>query len=435
MVFAGIFIINFLWAQSPAPSPSSMAQSSPMNLHQTLQWAEEHSPEFLKLQHQLKIAELEAETARKFWIPRLDLSTTHGILDRDPRVAYEPWNSSFDLTLSENLYDDGQALTKKKLTQKQLDLALQNRKNEREKLTLDLAIQFLKYSLSIKNQDIQETQLALIRRQFNSASRDYHQGVKTQRDFLRFKTQLNRSEIDVLSAKNTVLKSKKELIRIIGGEEANHNLEFLPIPLNEMTSPWHNGPLQIENHPRYISYLLSLEVDELQNNLAKKVLTPSLTLSAGSSYTSANYLGTGPRFQDNDSLSWNVLLTLKYNLFDGGERNRNYQLVLEKSSMNRNELRGQMLALKSELDQWALDLEQIRSNQKLATDLFNLEKKNRELMETDYRNGKVSFLDLTTSMRDFLDAQFKLYSAVYDSEVLRMTYLFHKGSLHESLRP
>lgn len=425
MLLAGMILFNFLWAQDSNPSK--------MDLHQTLRWAEEHSPDFQKLQHNLKIAELEAESARKFWLPRVDLSTTHGVLDRDPRFAYEPWNSSFDLTLSENIYDDGQAIEKKKLNQKKLELAILNKKNEKEKLTLDLAVQFLRYSLAIKNQELQEAQLTLIRRQFNTASSDYHQGVKTQRDFLRFKTQLNRGEIDLLGAKNSVLKSRQDLIRLSGGDDSKSSLAFSPLPLSEMNQTPPTGLLQLETHPRYIAYLVSQEIEDLQTQIAKKSLTPSLTLSAGSTYSSANYLGTHQRFEDNDSLSWNVLLTLKYNLFDGGERDRNYQMTLETSAVNRSDLRAQILSLKSDLEQWSLDLEQSKANQKLANELFILEKKNRELIETDYRNGKVSFLDLTTSMRDYLDAQFKYSSAIYESEVLRMTYLSHIGKLNESL--
>lgn len=425
-LFFTFLFVHSLWAHA-------FTTTHRLNLKETLQWAEDHSPDFQKLRHSLKVAELEAENGRKFWMPQLDLSTTHGVLDRDPRAGYEPWNSSFDITLSENLYDDGQSFTKKKITQKQLELAQAGQKIEREKLTLALATQFLQYSLAIKSLEVQEAQLALIRKQFGSTSRDYHQGMKTQRDYLRFKTQLSRSEIDVLTTRNNVLKEKKSLIRLIGGDSSDIELDFIPLPLMESQGNWNSEKMVLEKHPRYFAYLLALDIEDLQTSLSKKVLTPSLTLSAGSSYGSANYLNTGQRFQDNDSLSWNILLTLKYNLFDGGIRNRSYQVVAERSEITKKDLRGQMLSLKSELEQWALNYEQIQSNQRLATELFELEKKNRSLMEADYRNGKVAFLDFITSLRDYLDAQFKFYSSVYDSEISRMTYLSYKGTLHEAL--
>lgn len=413
-----------------------IANTQSFDLKRTVSFAIENSPSFDSLRKQLDISILEEDTAKARVLPSLDLSATHGILDSTPRQTISKWNSGFDLSLTESLYDNGIALTKSKIASLNKRQAEYNYENQKNKLSLEVVSQFLTYSFNVKLLEIQEKQYKLISKQYGIISKDYYQGIKTKRDFLRFKTQISRGEIDLLNAKSAVEKSKQDLQRVMGiNLKSDMQINFIPIAFNddrlEITNS--DSDLNIEDHFQYRAAQLQKDVNKLNADLIGRKNLPEWFVSTGASYTSSNYLGTGQSFSDNAVTSWNALLTVKYNFFDWGIRSRDKEVALQKSLIQANDLDLSLLALKASLKQLQISLRQAQKTFTLSKELLSLEKSNIYFIEREYRNGKAQYLDLITGLSSLSDAEIKFYSAISDLQITRYTLLYHQGKLYEEI--
>lgn len=429
-----LFIIVVASMSVSAIAESSPTESERFDLKKAIVFAIENSPTFDSIKRQLNISQLDEKSAEAKLLPSLDLTATHGILDASPRATTSPWNSEFNLGITESLYDNGVTRTNSKiatLNKKQAELNFEDQKN---KVSLDIVSQFLTYSLNIKLLEIQEKQFKLISRQYETISRDYYQGIKTKKDFLRFKTQVSRGEINLVAAKATVEKSKQELQRLIGiNLNSNSEIEFVPISLETVKNEIPDSTLNIENHLQYRAAQIQKEANQLSADLISRKNLPEWFLSTGVNYTSSNYIGTGQSFSDNARTGWSALLTVKYNFFDWGTRSRDKAVALHKNIIQNNELDSNSLLLKSSLKQLLINVRQIQKNFGLAKELLALEKDNIDFIEREYRNGKVQYLDLIAGLNNISDAEIKYYSAVSDLQTTKYTLLYHQGKLYEEL--
>jgi outer membrane protein TolC len=407
--------------------------SQVFDLKKSIQFAIEHSPAFDTLKRQVSIAEFEKKSASARFLPSLDLSATHGLQDSSPRTS-GPWGSELRLDLVENFYDNGVTQTNYEIAvfkRKQAELIFQEKSN---RISLDIVTQFLIYSLNVKLLEIQDKQVKLVNKQYNLISKDYYQGIKTKNDFLRFKTQVSRYEIDLVNSKNAVEKSKQELQRLIGVELLTQsNIDFVPFALGTIEEFFPESSLRIEDHLQYKVAEVQKEINKLDYDLVRKKNLPEWFVSSGVSYGSSQYLGKGQSFTQNDQLSWNALLTVKYNFFDWGVRSNDRQIAAEKNIVLDNGLKSDLLILKSDLNQFIINISQVKRNYGLAKELLSLEKNNIDFVEVEYRNGKIQYLDLITGLNNLTDAQIRFYSAASDLQSLKFTSLYHQGKLYEEL--
>ncbi|MBL7671656.1 MAG: TolC family protein [Bdellovibrionaceae bacterium] len=404
------------------------------DLKKAIAFAVENSPTFDSMKRQLKISQLDEESAEAKLLPSLDLTATHGILDSSPRKTTSPWNSEFNLGITESLYDNGVTRINSqiaKLNRKQAELNFEDQKN---KVSLDIVSQYLIYSLNIKLLEIQEKQFKLISRQYERISRDYHQGIKTKKDFLRFKTQVSRGEINLVTAQGTVEKSKQELQRLMSlPQKLNAEVDFVPISLEAVKNEVPDTTLEIENHLQSRAAQIQKEANQLSRDLISRKTLPEWYLSTGLDYTSSNYAGTGQSFFDNARTGWSALVTVKYNFFDWGTRARDKEVAFHKSVVQNNDLDSNLLLLQSSMKQVLINVKQVQRNFGLAKELLALERDNIDYIEREYRNGKVQYLDLISGLNSVSDAEIQFYSAVSDLQTTRYTLLYHQGKLYEEL--
>lgn len=404
------------------------------DLKKAIIYASTHSPEFDTLKRQQNISELEQRSAKARMLPSLDLSAIHGIQDTSPRTKTGPWGSQFNLGLTESLYDNGITRTNIQIATLVNNQANINYKDQKNNLNLAIVTQFLIHSLNVKLFEIQEKQFKFVNIQFGLISKDYHQGIKTKNDFLRFKTQVNRSEIDLINAKNTIEKSKQELQRLIGIDfQSSQIVDFSPLSLESVNFEINYNSINLENHLQLQSAQIQKEINQLNFELVARKNLPEVTISSGVNYGSSNYLRTGQSVSDNAQVGWNALLTVKYNFFDWGIRERDKAVALQKKLIQNNELDTKLLLLKSTINQLKINILKIQKNYQLSKELLSMEKNNIDFIEREYRNGKIQYLDLVTGLNNYSDAQIKFYTAASDLEIARYTMLFHQGKLDEEL--
>lgn len=409
-----------------------------LDLKQTVRYAIDHSPEFDSIKKRLEIADLEEKTAFYRYFPSLDLSAVHGLDESDPRPvvvnAGYPWTSRATLSLTQNLYDNGETNAKHKiaeLTKEQATLSFNEQKN---KLSLDVISLFLAYSLNAKLVEIQEKQFSMMTRQYQSVSKDYYQGFKTKRDFLRFKTQVNRIEIGLSTAKSNLEKSRLALLKQLGESDENSaQFRFTAVDLESYKDIQTISGIDIKKHYLYRFANLQKEINDLNYGLIHQKKWPEIYLTASASYGSSQYIQSHQSFSDNDVVSWNALLTLKYNFFDGGIRSRDADVAYLKRQILNNDLQVSLFSIQTVIKELQMSTQQTVRNYNLANDLLKLEKDNLGFMQSEYRSGKVQYLDLIAGYDNLADAEIKFFTASSELEIVKYTALYHQGKLYEEI--
>ena len=403
------------------------------DIKKAVTYAIEHSHSFDTIKRQLSVSEFEKKLAKSKLFPSLDFTATHGIQDSSPRST-GPWGSELTLGLTETLYNNGQYQTNYQIAILNLRQSEYKFNELENKVCLDISLQYLVYSLNVKLQEIQEGQYKLVSKQFDLISKAYYQGINTQNDYLRIKAQIRRSEIDLLNSKNTVIKSKQELERLIGIDlKSEEIINFIPLPIESIKTEITESTIRIEDHLQYKEVQLQKEINQLNSDLIARKNLPEIYVSTGLSYGNSNYLGSDKSFSDNSQVSWNALLTIKYNLFDWGARGSEKGIAEQKNIIQRNDLESGLLELKSSLSQLDINVKQVQANYHLSKELLSLEKTNLNYIDRQYRNGNIQYLDLINGLNNLSDAQTKFYSATYDLQSSRYNLLYHRGKLYEEL--
>jgi outer membrane protein TolC len=70
---------------------------------------------------------------------------------------------------------------------------------------------------------------------------------------------------------------------------------------------------------------------------------------------------------------------------------------------------------------------------KLNRELLGLEETSYKYVEADYRDGKIAYLDLVTSLNDLLDARIRSCSSIYSLAQDLAQYRYYEGNLYDTL--
>lgn len=427
-MFCRLLSLTFLFLCTPG-------FAAPLSLRDVALYSLRHSPALNSAQRQTLIAEMESKNSTAAFLPTLDFTSTHGLQRTYPRTSStEPWVSSFSFTLAETLYDNGESITRYKIANIQEEISRQQLARERDKLLLDVASAYFQHSLAKKNLEIQREQHDVLKRQVQLVKSSYEQGVKTRKDFLRFQTQLNRSDIDLLNSQNNVIRTELALKRILGVPlESAENFEFAldeSRPEESKRTEW-----SIANHRDTQIARMQRQVSDLNTQIVYRKLWPELGLAASATYGSSDYLGPARApIYANDKTSWSAYFTIKYNLFDFGVRRRNAEIAAERAAVEANESDAQILALREELDKLGLQLSQLRDSFRLSDELLRLERNNLALITSEYRQGKVQYLDYINSLQNFANAKSTYYSSLFDLRKALLAQQYHLGTLYDAIQ-
>lgn len=426
--FAPICFLG-LWFTQPVGA-------TPMTLKDTLRYALDHSPTLDTAKQQELAGELEMKNARAALLPSLDATTTNGLLHTSPLSGTDPWGSSLNVTLTENLYDNGVTLTAYRVAQVNRQIAVLGQLQARWKLCLTVVQQFYKYSLAAKLSAVKDQQLGLYQKQFRFVQDQYKQGMKPRKDFLRFKSQAQRSEIDTRQARIDVERALVDVRNTIGVPPTEAQVDGLAF---EMFEP-EISPTDVPQVPPPVANVIDYRVADLTRSLApydvqlaKRNYYPRISLGVGANYGNNNYIHSGVPFSTTQSNGWNVLLTLSYNFWDWGILSRKVEIAERNRDIAENTFRQAALDARSEVNQLMLDLAQIKENYKLVRDLLSSEEESFESTKRDYREGKIQPYDFILSLNDLLDARVRFFTSQYGLAEAQARYQYYYGNLYEKL--
>lgn len=423
-------------APTPAATPVPPAPAETLTFKQAIERAVEKSPSLRVTRLELEAKELEFKNAFSVFLPQLDLSTSAGLRETNPATASTNRVSTLQLDLQETLYDNGISLTRYESARIARDIAKISYENERDRLALSVGQEFLSYSQSKVLVDVQTQQLDIINKQYTTVSSQYRQGIRTRRDYLRFRSEQRRAEIDVQQAQNVAQRSRVELNRLLGVEirEDEPSLNFAPLEIqyNVVENLPTRAP-NINDHFQYRIAKLQREIVKNDVRLVTRQLWPQLNLTAGATYTTGDYLGTATAINNNEFTSWYALGTLNFNIWDWGIRRRNISIAKARANQQNSQLDASLNTFSAENSRLMLDLNERAKSYSLARELLDLENSSYGLLSRDYRDGKVAYVELIVALRDLLNAKRQLYSAYFGLREQLLRYNYHEGRLFESV--
>lgn len=406
-----------------------------LSLEEAVRFAVAHSPKLNTFQRQANITEFTRKNVMAAFLPSLDLSTTHGIKRDHPLTIANPWQSEFNLDLTENLYDNGQNITQYRLARLGETQATEQFLLERDRLSRDVTAQYLRFSLAARTLEMQQLQFDLIRKQFDLVARGYRQGWKTQQDFLRFKAQLSRTELDIETARLSAVQEEMKLKTLIAVPlEEDASFQFQPVGDVSAIPNIPSETPSLKTHREYRIAERLREIASLETTLVRRKIWPEIYLKSGAGYRSSNYINSGATFSQNDKVDWNAMLELRFNLWDWGTRSRNTSIALERELIQENEASIRVLDLREELVRLMLELKVKQKDFELSRDLLQLERKNLSSLTLDYRQGKTGYLDYISAVQSVGTAQIRYFSSLYDLRQALYNYLYHQGTLYEAIQ-
>jgi outer membrane protein TolC len=412
-----------------------------------IQYALEHSPSFDIAKRTQAIRELEYKSAVAKFLPSLDFSTTNGLQNNisiasgngtDTLLASNPaspWYSTLSLGLSENLYDNGVSVTQLGVANLNRELAQLGWQKARDGLVLDVASEFYRYSLASVLLEVKTRQQALLEKQFKMLTGQYQQGFKTRSDYLRLKTQVQRAEIDQLAAQGSVKRSEANLLKLLGSEEGD-SPSFEPLKATQDAVGgvvFATAQPAIENVYDFRIKKTQEEINDSAVSLVRRNFWPQVSVSSGISYVNQNYVNSDTAFSAGHQLSWNALLSIQYNIWDWGTRRRDVEIAGFKRDIQGDTLSQGLLDIRAQIAGLMADTARISSGYKLTRELLSAEEESNHDVETRYREGKATYLDLVTELNNLLDARVQFFTSYFDALTVTARYQYFEGKLYESL--
>jgi len=415
------------------PKRASLGDRS---LPRLVQIAESSSPVIDKARQLLAIAQMERSNAEAIFYPALSFDATHGVQDASPRTKSSPWASQLNLTLKETLYDNGASITKYSLASRKLERAKLEYDYTRDEQLLKMTQAYLDWSSAQEQREIDENKRDLLRRQYNVMESQYKQGLKTKRDFLRIETEVRRHEIAILQRNSEVDLTFQRLATLAGiGREDLQSEEIEKEDPKPYVSLDSNPPeLKSAQHRRTKILELKRQEAELDSRLLERERWPQVFLTGEVGYHNQDYVDTDRSWSDTGNWGWQGLLTLKYTIWDFGIQKRNLQIARVKVKNVENENRQILLDVGNELRDVYLRLKEFAENVKMSRELLVLEQQSYSILESEYRNGRASYLDLITNLNSLIDARSKFNTSYFGLRKQQMVYAFHKGDLYATIK-
>jgi len=419
----------------------------PLSLRHAIEVAIARSPQLESARRQAEARVFERRSAFAKLLPTLDLAATHGLQNNVPIASNNaylasnpsaPWYSSLSLALSETLYDNGVSLTDWGNAERQEAISAIQREKAIAELKLKVGQEFVRYSAAKHVADFKRKQLELMQAQYTKIEAQFRQGFRLPADFLRIKAQVQRAEIDVINADTVAANLRVDLLKVLGVDEAGQSeIQFRAMDLvsnSDRLGKWR--PLDsvltsVQEHYDFRVGRLQEEVAKTQVTLAERRYYPRIQVTGGLTYSNFGYVGSSQAFSASNQMTWNALVTVSHNFWDWGIRKNDIAVAQATQDASISAIRATRQDLVAQSLQLQQDRRRLLENHRLAEALVGMEEASTRDIEHAYREGRATYLDLSSGYSNVLDARVGLVqvrSAVLQSE-LKSLYL--EGKLHE----
>lgn len=397
----------------------------------------ENSPSIKSALNEWQTSTYQRENNFAGFFPTLDLTTTLGQKQEDPRFTGTT-NDYGNITLgvTEVLYDNGATWTKYDIAKRTEERLRLDYEHVRDQTLLQVTKSYLDWSQSLQAQDLDGAKRKILRRQFDFVESQYRQGIKSRRDVLRLESELRRVQLDQLHRDTEIKINRAKLIALLGITEEAFDAElFRGEDVGALDEPAENTdtPIKLSDHRRLKILRLKEAEAGLNIRLAQRDFWPRLELRADANYTNDQFLQPGRRFDTNYAAYWQALAVVSWTIFDFGVRSRNIQIERIKTDTVKQKNRQEEYDLEVQLQQVWRTLVELKEALTMTHELMTLERQNYNALENDYRNGRAGYLDLIGGINFYIDARTRFMNSYYDLRRQKLTYDFHGGDLFARL--
>jgi outer membrane protein TolC len=421
-------------------------RATTLSLTDAVRYAVRHSP-LVNSQDRLKeIEALKLSSLRAKFLPSADISATLGLGNYYPlgdsfsapvntgfSSPSNPYLSQANLSITENLYDNGATINRYKAGEITNEVAQLSIEKSKEDLSLAVVAEFHNYSLARQISALKQTQVEVLRKQFQSIEEQYKNGLRVRQDYLRFKTKMQRAEIEqnnsVREGERSALRLKS-LLGITDSETPNFTFEILEPAVIELASVSTAPP--VENNYEYKMAQKLISVSDLDINLAQRKFWPQFNINGGVNYQNGGFMGDSTSITSTSGFGWNVLLTANFNIWDWGQRRNDIQIEKVNRSVRENDLRKIRLSLDSQVKTLMIDIAEASDNFRLTQELMKLDQESYQVLKDKFEEGKAIYLDLITGLGDVFDSKTRFYSSYFSLATHVAKYKYFNGKLYDS---
>ncbi len=345
---------------------TTLVNAQTLSLNEAIRYALAHSVSYDTAKRNVEIRELEHKNTRARFLPSLDLSTSHGIEKKSPQSSTDPWASTLSLILTENLYDNGESITRYQIAQINFEIASIHQQKTRDELCLEIAKKFYQLSQANAAFQVRANQLATLQKQLDIVERQFKQGMRQKKDTLRLQSEVQRAEIAHSESRNTIERSKIDLGQLLSASDPS--LDYQPLELHQLvlTAPSRN--IALDKNYDFKAEHARKKILDLEVSLENRKYWPQIKLLTSASYQNNGYLGSPSSFSSNEQYGWALQLNLTMNFFDWGILKRNVAIAETRRIVGENQIKSDLKAVEVQAANLMLDLNQLVKSHKLTNE-------------------------------------------------------------------
>ena len=354
------------------------------------QLMEEQEPELQSLQLERQKLELERKMAFSSFLPTLRFESNQGLKEnfhpkdsRRSKAGQSIWHSDLQITLKENLYQNGENLHQYRLAQKNLELEEIKFHSKRENLLKELLLTYYQWLEVHYLVRIRSDSTALLERQYKQMASLYRQGLKSRSDYLRFKGQMQSTKLQQYQEDRKQKEITLSLLKQLGQNKIPNKLkqyiEQLDLNQNFPVQDQVKEDLQLAHiSPKEKILELEREKQLLSYEFNNRQRWPEINLSAGLTYQAFEYLSTTRPFLQRDGLTGQVLLTLSWDIWDFGKK----RMRAEISALNQRQTTLELMKTKKD------KVHALKSNQLLCDESIKNHRIFQKLRDIEHESYK-----------------------------------------------
>jgi outer membrane protein TolC len=386
-----------------------------------------------------------AESVRLKKFPKLRFESAHGPAGVIPKTASDigspqdvDFASSFSIGSSWVLFDRGEQAHEEKTADNQAEIAQLRSMLAVQDLSRQVAKQYFQLQSAMAMGALNDRVEAILKTQFTMAERQFRQGLKPQKDFQKISAELKRSQVEKESRARQLANQQMQLARLAGVDPARFQARAqfaprLPGSSREIFDARSMVGDIAETWTRIDQLTLESARESAERTQSKRFV-PEIQFSVNGQYGASQYIGTSQSITDRDQFRWSALMSVNMDLWDWGVLRSRSQAEWSKFSALQSTIEDEKTDRALQYELVKANLQDQLSQFDLLTELNAMEERSFRNLEIDYRQGKVSYIELISAIRDLTSSRRQLFEAYFSIQSQLIDLNYYEGKLDEWIK-
>jgi outer membrane protein len=387
-------------------SVPGIAEQKRVDLIEAVKLAMEHNHEIRSSRYSLFAQKEDIGIARSYLLPKLSFEERATRTNNPPGVFMMKLNqerfaqSDFDIFSLNNPKPQsdlqtlfsieqpifvGKYLIGLNMAKKEYSAQNESYNRKKEEIALKVSQAYLQVRTAREQLDVTEKAIEDAREHSRIAESRYKNGLGLYSDVLRTKTSVIEAEQKIVSARKNFAVSKRMLGLVLGlPESIDITGEDIDLPLRDIDY------YETASLSRRDVKALQLRHENAKNSikLAESMYLPSL--GVGGAYQ----LNDHNRIFGSEGESWRVSAALRWDLFDGTNRDYERSKARHKAAETEEHLKGLKQFVSFKIHEAYLAVEEAQKNVELSQSALNAAEEGRRLVKSRFENSLSPIVDL-----------------------------------------